>query len=120
MTPAETRERLRDLHARAKAAGLKSVVDLVDITLATASALAIQRLEAALADPGLAKQHEAIVESLDAEPSPAKAPVAPPMRKPAPIPGAPPAIRMPPPKKPPPSAPKRVTGPDRFDEEIPF
>lgn len=120
MTPADTREKLRSLHAQAKAAGLQKVVDLVDISLATASALAIQRLETALADPGLQRQHEAIVESLDAEPAPSKAPVAPPIKKPAPVVGAPPAIRMPPPRKTPPSAPRRVTGPDAMDEEIPF
>lgn len=120
MSPAETREKLRSLHAEAKAAGLTKVVDLVDIALATASALAIQRLETALADPGLQRQHETIVESLDAEPSPAKPPVAPPIKKPSPPISAPPASRMPPPKKPPPSAPRKITGPDRFDEEIPF
>lgn len=120
MSPAESRERLRVLYNDAKNAGLKGVVDLVDIALATASALAIQRLEAALADPGLTRQHDAIVESLDAEPAPAKAPVAPPMRKPVPAAGAAPAIRMPPPKRLPPKAPRRVTGPDAGDLEIPF
>lgn len=120
MTAAETREHLRTLHARAKAAGLVRVVYDVDTALGLASALAIQKLEAALADPALQRQHEAIVESLDAEPSPPKPPVAPPMRKPVSAAGAPTAPRMPPPKRPPPSAPKRVTGPDAMDEEIPF
>lgn len=120
MNAAETREKLRVLYNEAKAAGLVRVVYDVDTALATASALAIQKLEAALAEPGLQQRHEAIVESLDAEPSPPKPPVAPPIRKPVPAAGAPPAPRMPPPKRPPPSAPRRVTGPDAMDAEIPF
>lgn len=121
MTAAETREKLRDLHQRAKAAGLQKVVDLVDISLATASALAIQRLEAALADPALQRQHEVIVESLDAEPEPVKTPVAPPMRKPVPALGAPPALRTPPaPRVMPPKVPRKPTGPDDDDLKIPF
>lgn len=120
MTPAETRERLRVLYNDAKNAGLDKTVFEVDAILGLASARAIEKLEAALADPGLTRQHDAIVESLDASPAPAKSPVAPPMRKPVPAAGALPSIRMPPPKKPPPKAPRRVTGPDEFDREIPF
>jgi hypothetical protein len=129
MTPAETRERLRDLHARAKAAGLRAVVGSVDIALALASARAIEMLEAALADPGLQTQHQAIVESLDADPTPARTPIAPP-RKPAPLPGAnggsafvPPnakLARLPSLRTPPPKAPRRITGPDEDDLKIPF
>lgn len=119
MSPAETREKLRDLHQRAKAAGLTSVVDLVDITLATASALAIQRLEAALADPSLQRQHEAMVESLDAEPAPARPLIAPPRKPVQPV-GAASTIRMPPLRTPPPKAPRKITGSDKFDLEIPF
>lgn len=120
MTAAETRERLRVLHNEAKAAGLTKTLFEVDAMLGLASARAIEKLEAALADPALQRQHEAIVEHLDAEPAPMKAPVAPPLRKPVPAAGAPPALRMPPPKKLPPKAPRRVTGPDAGDMEIPF
>lgn len=119
MTLAETREKLRTLHAQAKAAGLTSVVTQVDISLAIASQLAITKLEAALADPALQAQHQAIVESFDAEPCAARPPIAPP-RKPAIPQGAAPAIRMPALRPPPPQAPRRVTGPDKFDLEIPF
>lgn len=119
MTPAETREKLRDLYNQAKVAGLDRVVFEVDASLAVASALAIQRLEAALADPGLQRQHPAIVESLDAEPTPARPPIAPP-RKPAIPQGAAPSIKMPPPRPAPPKAPRKVTGPDAGDEKIPF
>ncbi|WP_066725840.1 MULTISPECIES: hypothetical protein [Hyphomicrobiales] len=115
MTAAETREKLRVLYNEAKAAGLAKTVFEIDAMLGLVSARAIEKLEAALVDPGLQRQHENIVESLDAEPAPPKPPVAPPMRKPIPAAGAPPAAR-----KTPPSAPRRVTGPDAMDAEIPF
>lgn len=72
----------------------------------------IKRLEAALADPGLQAQPEAIGESLDAEP-----PIAPPRKPTVPL-GAAPSIKMSPLRTP--KAPRRVTGPDAGDLEIPF
>jgi len=74
----------------------------------------INRLEAALADPGLQAQPAAIGESLDAEP-----PIAPPRKPTVPL-GAAPSIKMSQPRPAPPKAPRRVTGPDAEDRLIPF
>lgn len=122
----ELRDTLRRRQEAAKAAQLTPVLFQVDVKLGLAVTECIDLLDAALvahaAAPGLAQQHTAIVESLDADAPSARTPLAPLMRPPMPSPGsAPISMRQPPPPRPmPPKLPRKPTGPDKFDAEIPF
>lgn len=113
MTPTETRQQLAILRDRAIAAGLVSLVQRVDIQLGIAAQLAIADLEEALAAaPALDVAHASIVQQLD---TPTEVPAAaiPAPRRPG---IASPSNSSRPAPKP---APRRFTGPDRFDLEIP-
>lgn len=96
----------------------------VDLKLAMAVTECIAILDEALAEhaasPDLSQQHAAIVESLDAAQPLSRVPLAPLRNPPMPL-GAAPGIRTPAAPKPmPPRAPRKPTGPDKFDLEIPF
>ena len=123
MTPAESRQKLADLRARALAAGLDVTVAGVDIRLGLAATSAIKDLEKALAEASapdpLATAHADIVADLDASVSPPAGPIAP-LRKPVlgaakpqPTTGVLPRPRQPP------AVPRGPTGPDAWDLEIP-
>ena len=113
MTPTETRQRLSILRDRAIAAGLVRVVQRVDIQLGIAAQLAIGDLEKALADaPPLAAAHADIVQQLDTPPEAPAAAIPAPRR-----PGT--AASANPPRPAPKPAPRRFTGPDAMDLEIP-
>jgi hypothetical protein len=124
----ELRDALRAKQEAAKAAGLTPVLAQVDLKLALAVTESIALLDAALAahtaavTPDLRTQHAAIVESLDADAPPARTPLAPLMRPLMPPPGSVPiTTRQPPPPRPmPPKMPRKPTGPDEFDKDIPF
>ncbi len=121
-TLAEQRDLLRVRIAAAKTAGLTLAIIAVEVTLFEASKKALAILDEALAAPAadLSAQHVAIVESLDADAPPPKAPLAP-LRKPTVPLGAAPVVKTPPaPKLPPPRVPRKPPGPDAFDAEIPF
>lgn len=113
MTPTETRQRVSIVRDRAIAAGLVSLVQRVDIQLGIAAQLAIGDLEKALADAQpLDAAHASIVQQLDAPPVASVASIPAPRR---------PGIALPanPPRPAPKPAPRRFTGPDAMDLEIP-
>jgi len=112
LTPTESRQRLAVLRDRAIAAGLGDLVRSVDARLLLAAAIEIDELGKALAEvPPLTAEHTTIVEQLDTlTPEPAAIPAP---RRPG-I-SAPPASVLPRPKMPP----RRPTGPDAADLEIP-
>ena len=113
-TPTEARQRLSILRDRAIAAGLGDVVRGVDYRLMITAIVEIGTLEKALAAaPPLDAAHADIVAQLDALPEPPPAASIPAPRRPG---MASPAN---PPRPSPRPAPRRFTGPDKFDEEIP-